>query len=93
MGFAITSTVFGGVTIICYSISIALYRYWHYDYYYYRYDYTDVYHTEMAITAIILILGIVEFAIGIWAAVLSCVVTKCDCCATSSAQVYVKVFA
>jgi len=63
----ITSTLLGGVIIICYSISIAQHYYWYY------------YDAEMAITAITLILGIVEFAIGIWAAVLCCYITSCEC--------------
>ena len=61
MGFAIVSAVFGGVVIICYSISIAMFmyrrdNYWYNDYYY---------HYEMAVTAITLVLGVVEFGIGI----------------------------
>ena len=86
MGFAIISAVFGGVVIICYSISIAMYRrdnYWYNDYYYhhmYSYD------TEMAVTAITLVLGVVEFGIGIWAAALCCNINTCICCATPSDQ-------
>ena len=34
----------------------------------------------MALSAIILILGIVEFAIGIWAAVCLCLMKPCTCC-------------
>ena len=84
MGCAITSAVFGGVIIICYSISIAQYHYYDYWYdlnYWYNYD------AEMAVTAITLILGIAEFAIGIWAAVLCCYITSCECCGTSPEQV------
>lgn len=81
MGFAITSAVFGGVTIICYSIAIATYHhYWYYDYYRFTYQ------SEMAITAIILILGITEFAIGIWAATLCCMFGTCNCCSGPSNQ-------
>ena len=53
----------------------------------YRYNYgtrirvrEDNFDTEMALSAIILILGIVEFAIGIWAAVCLCMMTPCTCC-------------
>ena len=86
MGCAITSAVFGGVIIICYSISIAQHHYYNYWYdlnYWYNYD------AEMAITAITLILGIVEFAIGILAAVLCCYITSCDCCGATPEQVSV----
>lgn len=73
MGCAIVSAVFGGLIIICYSISIGIYRSWYQfeDHYWYNYD------TEMAIAAIILVLGIVEFGFGIWASVLSCYMTTC----------------
>ena len=53
------------------------------DYYYnsryrkVRYDHFDA---EMALSAIILILGIVEFGIGIWAAVCLCMMKPCTCC-------------
>ena len=87
MGCAIASAVFGGIIIICYSISIAMYRddYWwrsHYESYLYNHD------AEMAIAAIILVLGIVEFGIGIWAAILSCFMNPCQCCASQPDQVY-----
>ena len=75
MGFSITSAVFGGIIIIAYSITIASYRDY-YNYYsrsYYKYD------AEMAISALILILGIVEFATGIWAAVCLCLMKPCTC--------------
>ena len=100
MGFSITSAVFGGTIIICYSIAIAFNRDdYTYDepYYneYYGYGPTEDSHyypdgyrrvrdvhfdTEMALSAIILILGIVEFAIGIWAAVCLCMMKPCTCC-------------
>jgi len=88
MGFSITSSVFGGVTIICYSISISSYHYWHYGW---GYNYYSEYHSEMAITSIILILGIIEFGIGIWAAVVCCTLNSCNCCTTPSDQVKVLV--
>lgn len=83
MGCAITSAVFGGVIMICYSISIAQHHY--YDYWY-DFNYWYNYDAEMAITAITLILGIVEFAIGIWTAALCCYITSCECCGTSPEQ-------
>ena len=39
----------------------------------------DNFDTEMALSAIILILGIVEFAIGIWTAVCLCMMKPCTC--------------
>ncbi|KAJ7376825.1 hypothetical protein OS493_032291 [Desmophyllum pertusum] len=91
MGSSITSAVFGGVIIICYSIAIAAYRhdYSHRSRYNYRANeslfrddslWNRRYDTEMAISAIILILGIVEFVIGIWAAVCLCLMNPCKCC-------------
>ena len=90
MGFSITSAVFGGLIIISYSIAIAVYqddyKYPYYDDYYPTRDYDqrrvrkDNFDAEMALSAIILILGIVEFAIGIWAAVCLCMMKPCTCC-------------
>ena len=81
MGFSITSAVMGGIIIICYSIVIAINRD---GYYYDRYDYYDdsyrtrnIYNAKMAISAIILVLGIAEFVIGIWAAICCCVMNVC----------------
>ena len=87
MGCAITSAVFGGIIIICFSISIAMYRTspWYEDDFYQRYWYN--YGAEMAVTVITLILGIVEFGIGIWAAVLCCNMNACQCCAVQGGQV------
>ena len=102
MGFSITSAVLGGVIIIAYSVAIAASRddyyhdydpYNHYgpteDYHYNGYRrnrrYTsDVY---LALCAVILILGIVEFAIGIWAAVCLCIMKPCTCCYGNPPQV------
>ena len=81
MGFSITSAVFGGIIIICYSISIAIYRDRHYYYYSGRY-----YDQEMALTVIILILGIVEFAIGICASVCICLTNPCETCCYNTQQ-------
>ena len=84
MGFSITSAVLGGVIIICYSISIAIYQS---EYLYdYNYDYnyghggSGLYDAKMAISAIIVVLGIAEFVIGIWAAICCCLIKPC--CAT-----------
>ena len=49
-----------------------------YNYKYYRYrPYQYSYTTKMALSAIVLILGIVEFVMGIWAAVCLCVMKPC----------------
>ncbi|CAH3190559.1 unnamed protein product [Porites evermanni] len=82
MGFSITSAVMGAVIIICYSIMISLsdsgsYNgYYDYSYGrgYYRYD------GKMAILAIMLILGIIAFGAGIWAAICTCLMKPCGCC-------------
>ena len=93
MGFSIASAVFGGLIIMAYSIAIASYRddYDNYSYYndygptrdYYNDGYGRVRSTfdaGMALGVIVLILGIVEFAIGIWAAVCLCMMKPCTCC-------------
>ena len=85
MGFSITSAVFGGIIIICYSLSIAIYRNRHYYYYYGRHS-KSYYDEEMALTVIILILGIVEFAIGIWASVCVCLLNPCQTCCYNTQQ-------
>ena len=88
MGFSITSAVFGGIIIISYSIAIAINQD-DYDYEPYNgYSPTDGYRrvrdknfdAQMVLSGIILILGIVEFAIGIWAAVCLCMMKPCTCC-------------
>ncbi|XP_078382695.1 uncharacterized protein LOC144665333 [Oculina patagonica] len=86
MGFSITSAVFGGIIIIFYSIAIAEYRgrYGGYRSYYYRYRRSG-YDEDMAFSAIILVLGIVEFATGIWASVCLCLMKPCTCCYSGSA--------
>ena len=85
MGFSITSAVFGGIIIICYGISIATYGYDYDNYNYSRYG-NRYYDVEMALSAIILILGIVEFATGIWAAVCLCLMKPCTCCCSTPPQ-------
>lgn len=76
MGFSITSAVMGGVIIICYSIAIS----WigDYDYRYGRGYYS--YDGRIAILAIMLILGIIAFGAGIWAAICACLMKPCACC-------------
>lgn len=76
MGFSTTSAVLGGVIIICYSISINSYFYS-----YYPSSEFKKYRESMIIGAIILIFGIVEFVIGVWAAICGCLMT-CRCCET-----------
>ena len=87
MGFSITSSVFGGIIIICYGLAIAIYR--DERNYYSSRRYRKSYDEEMAFTVIILILGIVEFAIGIWASVCICLTKPCpcNCCNASQQQV------
>ena len=92
MGFSITSAVLGGVIIICYSIAISELRgydsrrnrsrtYYNYNSYSYRYGRDNYnYHGKMAILAIMLILGIVTFGAGIWAAICTCLMKPCGCC-------------
>ncbi|KAL9961760.1 hypothetical protein ACROYT_G030774 [Oculina patagonica] len=86
MGFSITSALFSVVIIAGYSISISFLQY---DY---RNDFRDdwwgtkqeyrrnSYHADMVINTIILILSVVEFVIGIWAAVCLCLLKPCTCC-------------
>ena len=51
------------------------------DYYYNEYRRrVDHFDAEMALSGIILILGIVEFGIGIWASVCLCMMKPCTCC-------------
>ena len=92
MGFSITSAVLGGVIIICYSIAISQLRrydsrrnrsrtYYDYDSYNYRYGRDNYnYHGKMAVLAIMLVLGIVTFGAGIWAAICTCLMKPCGCC-------------
>jgi len=83
MGFSITSTVFGGVIIFSYSLYLSIVtstnRYGDNDSYYE--DNYEVYITKVAISAVILVLGIAEFTVGIWAAICCCVMKPCACCA------------
>ncbi len=81
MGFSITSAVFGGIIILVYSAGINSYGSWPISRKSgsipsagYKHD------TQMALSAIILILGIVEFVIGILAPVCLCLMKPCTCC-------------
>ena len=76
MGFSITSTVFGGVVIICYSflVTFALGSS----------DYRI--NSEIIVPLAILILGIIEFSIGIAGSVSMCY-TISNCCGAVSDQV------
>ena len=60
MGFSITSAVFGGIIIIFYGMQINFNRGIRENY---NCDQRDLHDTQMAISAIILTLGIAEFAI------------------------------
>jgi len=86
MGFSITSAVFGGVIIFSYSLSLSIVtstnRYGDNDSYYE--DNYEVYITKVAVSAVILVLGIAEFTVGIWAAICCCVMDPCACCAHCS---------
>ncbi|KAL9961022.1 hypothetical protein ACROYT_G029902 [Oculina patagonica] len=85
MGFSITSAILGGIMIFYYSIAIVILRdQWNYNSSRYGDDlsprYRRLFTNEMALSAIILILGIVEFVIGILAAVCLCHIKPCICC-------------
>ena len=85
MGFSITSAVLGGMIIICYSVAISELRRYHShnndDYYYYRGFKGEKhnYRGKIAILAIMLVLGIVTFGAGIWAAICTCLMKPCCC--------------
>lgn len=84
MGFSITSAVFGGIIIIFYSISISTNSD---DYYrYYGRSRNSRYEGEMAISGIILFIGILEFFMGIWAAICCCLMKVCSCCYSNQFQ-------
>ena len=81
MGFSITSAVLGGIIIIAYSILFADVSYSQYygnDYSYSTSRYPMYsYSAKMGLAAVILILGIVEFATGIWVSICLCVMKPC----------------
>ena len=76
MGFSIASVVLGGTIIFCYSSVIEENRKL-----YGRFDRDNMYYGAMKISAIILVLGIAEFVIGIWAAICCCKMNPCKYCA------------
>ncbi|XP_074607296.1 uncharacterized protein LOC141860170 isoform X1 [Acropora palmata] len=88
MGFSITSAVLGGIIIIAYSILFANVSYS--QYYGNGYSYSTSryprysYSAKMGLAAVILILGIVEFATGIWVSICLCVMKPC--CTDSEQQ-------
>ena len=55
-------------------------------YYTFHRDRDNRYNAEMAFSALLLILGIAEFAIGIWAAVCLCLMNPCTCCYDTPSQ-------
>ncbi|KAL9976303.1 hypothetical protein ACROYT_G013587 [Oculina patagonica] len=69
MGFSITCAVYGGILTILYSIAIALYQDENYDSGRKHNRTNSNYEAQMAVAAIMLVLGVVEFAIGIWTVV------------------------
>ena len=75
MGFSITSVVMGGLIIIFYGIVIAYNSGKRRS----KSRYRGMYDTKMALAAIILILGMVEFVIGIWAAICCCMMKPRAC--------------
>ena len=75
MGFTITSTVFGGVVIICYGFFTTFLQLGHHRF-----------NSEMIITLAMMILGIIEFSIGIAGSFSMCS-TICNCCGAVSDQV------
>ena len=84
MGFSITSAVFGGLIITFYSIAIDSHSYKDYHDSYYLVDEAELNHSieeaKYSITGIILFIGILEFLLGIWAAICCCVMKVCACC-------------
>ena len=95
MGFSITSAVFAGIIIICYVPTIIIYQNenhgykWRYDeegqQYRVKINPKNGYEEQMAISAALLALGVIEFGIGIWSAICCCVI-KCCMATTPSHQ-------
>ena len=82
MGFSITSAVFGGIIIISYSFGIVSITTFDYGIYDYSYRHGNYYHyrTKVTILAIMLVLGLVTFGTGIWAATCTCLMKPCTAC-------------
>lgn len=92
MSFSVTSAVFAGIIILCYVPSILIYQngYFGYTYHYdengreYKINrrYSG-YEEQMAISAVLLALGFIEFFVGVWSAICCCLI---KCCAASLPQ-------
>ena len=82
MGFSITSAVFGGIIIISYSFGIVSITTFDYGIYDYSYRHGNYYHyrTKVTTLAIMLVLGLVTFGTGIWAAICTCLMKPCTAC-------------
>ncbi|XP_078382709.1 uncharacterized protein LOC144665345 [Oculina patagonica] len=79
MAFSITSAVFGGVTIIFYSL-FSIFEYQQFHRQWWRSYEEEELTREIALTGTIFALGIVEFATGICASVCVCLMRPCKCC-------------
>jgi len=78
MGFSITSAVFGGIIIIFYSIGISQITSNYWEFYFDDVESYNEYHQgKVVILAIILMMGIATFGIGIWAAICTCLLKPC----------------
>ena len=78
MGFSIASAVSGGITIIFYSIGISQITSNDPEFYFHDDEsYNTYYQGKVAIIAIMLLMGIATFWIGIWAAICTCLLKPC----------------
>ncbi|CAH3190564.1 unnamed protein product [Porites evermanni] len=78
MGFSITSAVFGGIIILFYSIGISQITSSDPEFYFDDVEsYNEYYQGKMAILAIMLMMGIATFGIGIWVAICTCLLKPC----------------
>ena len=78
MGFSITSAVFGGIIILFYSIGISQITSSDPKFYFDDVEsYNEYYQGKVAILAIMLMMGIATFGIGIWAAICTCLLKPC----------------
>ena len=77
MGFSITSVIFSGIIIVCYSVAISLITSNDADLYYDYYSYNRYHQGKVVILVIMLILGLATFGIGIWAAICTCLLKPC----------------
>ena len=81
MGFSITSAVLGAVIISNYSLNI---------FYITR---EDIFYPQLAMHICVLLLGIIEFIIGIWAPICCCLMLPCSggCCCKAVPQHQVRI--